>query len=151
MQDRPQKLHKRTHRPRDQQREAVGCIEGRGLRQHFAEHDDQHGHDDSRIDNTDVPEPREEKARRQRRTGDVSGIVADQQRAHQLLTPRQQPIHDARLFVAVLIEPHHRSSRGGRQGGSLPENRNDTNRQIATAKTISRSRALMGPERLFLS
>ena len=46
-----------AHRPRDQQRHAVGRVEGDGLRQHLGEHHDQHRHHDRGVD-----------ARRRRRT-----------------------------------------------------------------------------------
>ena len=72
-------------RPRDQQRDAVGRVEGGGLRQHLGEHHDQDRHHDGGVDDADIAEPGEQHAGRERRGGDVDGVVAEQQRADQAL------------------------------------------------------------------
>src|SRR4029077_9170292 len=65
----------------------------------------------------DVAEPDQEHAGRQRRRQDVDGVVAEQQGADQLLARRQDPVDDAGVAMAVLLQSQHRRARRSRQRG----------------------------------
>ncbi len=70
---------------RNRERDAVGRVERRGLRQNLGEHDDDDGHDHRGIDHAGIAEPGQQHAGRERRGGDIDRVVAEQQRAEQPL------------------------------------------------------------------
>ena len=62
-QHRAEQAHRPCDRARHRERDAVGRIERRGLRQYLGEHHDDDGHDDGRVDNADIAEPLPGKSR----------------------------------------------------------------------------------------
>ena len=76
-QDRREHPDRPIDRARNGKRNAVGRVEGRGLRQDLGEHHDHDGHDDGGIDNTHLAEPGEQHAGRERGSRDVDGVVAE--------------------------------------------------------------------------
>ena len=64
-----------------------------------------------RVDHADVAEPGQQHAGRERRGGDVDGIVAEQQRADHPLARVEQPIDDRGAAVALLLQPMHAGAR----------------------------------------
>ena len=107
----PNSLHEPVQRARHRQRDAVGRVERRGLRQDFGEHDDQDGHHHGGVDHAGIAEPGQQHAGRQRRGGDIDRVVAEQQRAEQPLALLEQAVDDAGALVAVLFQPRHAGAR----------------------------------------
>src|SRR5581483_7496681 len=58
-----------------------------------------------------VAEPGEQHAGRERRRGDVDGVVAEEQRADQALALRQQAIDETCVAVSLLLQPRHAGAR----------------------------------------
>src|SRR5262249_46773824 len=93
------------------QRNSVRRVERRGLRQHLGEYHDQNGHDDGGVDHADIAEPGEQQAGRQRRSRDVGGVIAEQQRPDHPFARIEQAVHKARLAVVLLLQPRHARAR----------------------------------------
>ena len=72
-----QNLTKPVHRSRNCERDAIGRIEGRGLRQHFRKHDDKDRHRDRRVNHAGIAEPAPAaRLSPARRSGDIGRIVS---------------------------------------------------------------------------
>jgi len=98
-----QQPHGPVDRTRDQQGDAVGRVEGRGLRQHFGEHHHHDRHHHRGVNHANVAEPGEQHAGRERGGGNVGGIVAEQQRTDHALARVEQAVDDGRVAIAVLF------------------------------------------------
>jgi hypothetical protein len=113
--------HRREHRHyeadggRDGKRQLVGVDDGVGLGQHLGEQHDDNGHHHGGIGHSSLAKKRQEEARRQRRGGDVGEAVAEQDGANQPFADEEEPVDDAGVAIAVLLEGMHARARGSRQ------------------------------------
>ena len=114
------------HRPRDQKRDTVRCIDRHRLRQHLGEDDDQRRHHAGRIQHADLAEPCREHAGCERRRANVGEVIADQKRTDHALAMLKQPRDDAGLTAALHFQPHHaRAGRTGQRGFARREKGGD--------------------------
>ena len=100
--------------------------------------DDQHGHHDRGVDHADIAEPGEQQPGRQRRGGDVGGVVAEQQRAEQPLARCQQPVDDGCASRLPCFSSRIMAARDDAVSAvSLPEKNADSSRQTTNRERRS--------------
>ena len=96
-------------------RHLVGVDDGVSLGQHLDEQHHDHGHHHGGVDHPCLAEDREKQARGKRGGGDVGEAVAEQDGADQSFADQEEPVDDAGVAIAVLLERMHARAGGGRQ------------------------------------